>query len=235
MYVTLFNTRNLALETVEKLEVLMAGALPRVFATASQGTTHTNPLCPVIDPGDDALPRIGDAVEMDLKTMISAGECAWCRNYFADHGSGTRSLAQLAKGPLAFGEALAGRLSRGEAISELRVNWLVPETFVAEALDILCDGTCRPDSGMFALVDRSLLTDRGQGVKLEAGLWHWVDGWSIVPYDDRDQWRKSLVLGYGESSSVRETARTYAEITQKMFKDQTEAWSAARCIQQDLA
>lgn len=232
---TLFNTCSLALEIAEKLETLMADALPRVFVTASQDAIHTNPLCPVIDPGDDALPRIGEAVEMDLKTMISERECSWCRNYFADHGSGTRSLAQLAKGPLAFGEALAGRLSRGEAISELRANWLIPETFVAKALDVLSDGTCRLDSGMFALVDRGFLASRGQGVKLEAGLWHWADGWSIVPYDERDQWRKSLVLGYGESSSVRATARTYAEITQKMFKDQTEAWAAAICIQQSLA
>lgn len=232
---SLFNTCSLALDTVEKLETLMADALPRVFATASQGAMHTNPLCPVIDPGDDALPRIGEAVEMDLKTMISERGCSWCRNYFADHGPGTRTLTQLAKGPLAFGDALAGRLSRGEAISELRANWLVPETFVTKALDVLSDATCHLESGMFALVDRGFLADRRQGVKLEAGLWHWVDGWSIVTYDDRDQWRKSLVLGYGESSSVRATARTYAEITQKMFKDQIEAWSAARCIQQGLA
>lgn len=194
------------------------------------GVYHQNPECPTVEPGDDLLPRRGQLVEIKLSELIQISECGYCRNYFRDHGPGTRELLRLCEGVAAVSGVSEGVTSRGAAINLLRKNWLVPAEFVKDALTKLCDQTSDPESETFALIERGAVVTQRQEGRLLRALWHWEDGWSVVEHEESDVWKRSVVLGFEERCNARSTARVYAEITRYLFKDQADAWRAAKCV-----
>jgi hypothetical protein len=220
----------IAERAVRDLTDVMTGRHLTAHVVHINGVYHQNPECPEVEPGDDLLPRRGDLVEVDLFTLTRTSECGYCRNYFRDHGPGTKELVRLAEGAIATARVLRGGSDKGAAINLLRKNWLVPSEFVREALSALQDVSEEPRSETFSLVERGGPVNKEQENRLVRGLWHWEDGWSVVEYNGQDVWRKSVVLGTETKDKARTTARVYAEVTRPMFKDQTEAWRAAKCI-----
>lgn len=215
---------------VRDITSLMGGRLLTAHVVDVLGVYHQNPECPEVEPGDDLLPRRGAMVEVDLPTLIRTSECGYCRNYFRDHGPGTKELTRLAAGVISMAGVLRGEVSRGAAINLLCRNWLVPGDFVTEALATLWDDRADPLSDLFALVERGGLASEEQESRLSRALWHWEDGWSVVEYNEQDTWRKSCFLGRAEISRARATAKVYAEVTKPLFRDQAEAWRAAVCV-----
>jgi hypothetical protein len=214
---------------IEDVLLVSDGAELLIPVTCKNGVHHPNPSCPHIDPGDDALPRIGLTKYVDLRTLVDSSGCTWCSNYFSDHGTGTKELTRLLVGPVAFAKFIRGEITAGEAINSLKKNWLISEEFVKKTVELLIDRRCQIDTGLFALVERGGDITKEQGIRLSRGTWHWADGWSIVEHNEFDRWRKGVVLGFETSERARITSKTYAEVTSLVLEDPVEAWLAA-CV-----
>ena len=214
---------------IEDVLLVANGSELLIPVACKNGVRHPNPMCPHVDPGDDALPRYGVTEYVDLRTLIGSSSCTWCSNYFSDHGAGTKALTQLCAGPIAFAKFTKGEVSAGEALNSLKKNCLISDDFVTKAVGLLVNNRRKVGTGLFSLVERGGDITKEQAERLSRGTWHWVDGWSLVEHNEFDQWRKGAVLGFETSERARITSKFYAEVTSLVLEDPTDAWLAA-CV-----